>query len=188
MPKKDTNTILGFLSNGFVLLLAGSIITYFFVPALQAKFKEKQQKIDDRRECVTQFHLYANSIWQEYYVILPVDFSADLDNGAYETIINEISKIKVKRYDAYAKVQSLALAFRKNIKVKSGAEYLLEDYAIKINTISNQIRQLVKDKRDGYKYVNSERELKTIVSAVQYCVDYENQIAETLIKQASLLE
>src|SRR5687767_1466493 len=109
-PEKKTpaDKVLAYLSNGFVLLLVGSLITSVLVPYFQREYESRSRQTALRQECLTQFLLYGNSIWQEYYAILPATLLADLEKDEYLKYKNAISDIKLKRYDAYARVLALA--------------------------------------------------------------------------------
>ena len=63
---------LSILSNGFILLLLGTLITSWIVPRFQRQYEVRKQKSNLMQECLSQFQLYSNSIWQEYYAILPL--------------------------------------------------------------------------------------------------------------------
>jgi hypothetical protein len=94
--------VLGFLANGFVLLLIGSVITSFLVPRFQHDYEQRRQRIATMQECFSQFLLYGNSIWQEYYAILPLSQQREIDRTEYLQYIGKIADIKLKRYDAFA--------------------------------------------------------------------------------------
>jgi hypothetical protein len=104
--------LLSYLSHGFVLLLAGSLITSLRVPRFQRVFEQKNKELLLMQECFSQFLLYANSIWQEYYLVFPLVLQPEINQEDYIKHLQEISTIKLKRYDAFEKVQSLAIIFR----------------------------------------------------------------------------
>jgi hypothetical protein len=131
--------LMSYLSNGFVLLLVGSLITSFLVPRFQKQYETKKQKTALMQECLAQFLLYGNSIWQEYYAIFPLAHNTEIDKETYNKYIGEIGQIKLRRYDAYAKVQALAIAFRDDSHATSTVETALRAYAIHINRISTAI-------------------------------------------------
>ena len=108
-PKHALDKVLGYLSNGFVLLLLGSIITSALVPHFQREYERRARQSALMQECLSQFLVYSNSIWQEYYTILPVTLETEINKEEYVRLMNDISQIKLKRYDAYAKVQALAM-------------------------------------------------------------------------------
>ena len=139
-PKKPAEKVLAYLSNGFVLLLLGSLITSFLVPQFQRAYETRARQAALKQECLTQFLLYSNSIWQEYYSILPATLETDLDKESYLKYMNDISRIKLSRYDAYSKVQALALVFRgSDPTTLSPIESALRDYAVKVNRVSAAI-------------------------------------------------
>ncbi len=139
-PKPFLDKVPGYLSNGFVLLIVGSVITYFFVPHFQRAYEQRTQQSALMQECLSQFLAYSNSIWQEYYRILPLTLEAEIDKEEYVCLMNDISQIKLKRYDAYAKVQALAIAFRiSRDDQESTVEQALSDYALNVNSASKAI-------------------------------------------------
>ena len=141
-PKSLAEKAFGYLSNGFVLLLIGSLITAVLVPHFQRKYENRIQQSTLKKESLSQFLLYSNSIWQEYYAILPLTLQPEIDRKEYLQYMNEISQIKLKRYDAYAKVEALAVVFREGATERSPVETALGDYAIKVNAVSEAIDKL----------------------------------------------
>jgi len=136
-PKSRVEKILGYLSNGFVLLLIGAAITSGLLPHFQRKYENRKQQFILKQECLEQFLLYSNSIWQEYYAILPLTQETDLNKDEYVRYMKEIAQIKLKRYDAFAKVQALAIVFREDFNSKSSpVETSLKKYAVSLNTAS----------------------------------------------------
>jgi len=139
-PKTSVQKVFGFLSNGFILLLVGSLITSVFVPWFQRGYERRVQRSTLMQDCLTQFLLYSNSTWQEYYSILPLTLQPEISKDEYLQHINEISSIKLKRFDAYARVQALALVFRESkAKERSPVETALNDYAKSVNAVSEAI-------------------------------------------------
>lgn len=156
-PRTAAESILSYLSNGFVLLLVGSLITSALVPYFQREYESRTRRSALKQECFSQFLLYSNSIWQEYYAILPATLQTDMDKDEYVKYKNEISQIKLKRYDAYAKVLALALAFRESSTgiraflsrllsrvdavpdTASPVEAALHNYATEVNAVSEKI-------------------------------------------------
>jgi hypothetical protein len=53
---------LGYLSNGFVLLLLGSLITVGLVPHFQRAYETRIQRANLMQECLSQFLLYCRRI------------------------------------------------------------------------------------------------------------------------------
>jgi len=138
--KTVVENVLGYLSNGFVLLLVGSLITAVLVPWFQRTYESRTQQSALMKECLAQFLLYSNSIWQEYYAILPLTLQPEINKDEYLRYMNEISQIKLKRYDAYAKVQALALVFREGRGSDiSPVETALTNYAVRVNAVSEAI-------------------------------------------------
>jgi hypothetical protein len=145
-PKTLPEKVLGYLSNGFVLLVVGSLITSYFIPHFQRAYEKRTRQSSLKQECLTQFLLYTNSIWQEYYTILPLTLQTDMDKDEYVRCMNEISQIKLKRYDAYAKVQALALVFRNDGQSEtSPVEAAISLYAVNVNQVSEAIDNWLRD-------------------------------------------
>lgn len=139
-PKNSLSKILGYLSNGFVLLLLGSLITSVLVPKFQREYESRARQAAAMQECLSQFLVYSNSVQQEYYRILPVVQESEIDKEQYINVLNDISVIKLKRYDAYAKILALAIVFRgQNSSEKSIVEKELVNYAIGVNENSHNI-------------------------------------------------
>jgi histidinol phosphatase-like enzyme len=93
------------------------------------------------QNCLEQFLLYSNSIWQEYYSILPLTQRIEIDEATYLEYVNKIAQIKLKRYDAYAKVLALSVVFQNQTgtKGKSSIDAALESYAVSLNSASASI-------------------------------------------------
>ena len=145
-PKHALDKALGYLSNGFVLLVLGSIITSALVPYFQREYERRARQSALMQECFSQFLVYSNSIWQEYYRILPVTLEAEINKAEYVRLMNDISLIKLKRYDAYAKVQALAIVFRVSKDAqRSPVEQVLYNYAVSVNTASRAIDEWLSD-------------------------------------------
>jgi hypothetical protein len=140
IPKSPLEKFLGYLSNGFVLLLIGSLITSLLVPRFQRQYENRKQQVSLMQECFSQFLLYTNSLWQEYYLLFPPIHQSDINRDTYNQYIKEISEIKLKRYDAFSKVEASAIVFRKDaFKQTSNVEVALTDYAVRVNMISAEI-------------------------------------------------
>ncbi len=138
--KSFLDGLLAYLSNGFVLLLIGSLITSFLVPHFQRQYENRKQKAALIQECFSQFLHYTNSIWEEYYLVFPLIHQSEVSKEEYNQYIKEISAVKLKRYDAYARVQALAIVFRNGMSdQQSNVEIALENYAVKVNKISEAI-------------------------------------------------
>lgn len=113
-PKSAIEKLSGYLSNGFVLLIIGSVITYFLVPLFQQQYEARKQKASIMQECLSQFLLYSNSIWQEYYTIHPLALEVEINKDEYLRYMNNINQIKLKRYDLSANVEALSIVFRED--------------------------------------------------------------------------
>jgi hypothetical protein len=137
--RRIVDTVLPYLSNGFVLLIVGSIITSFLVPRFQRDYEERKQRAQLMRQCFEQFLLYSNSLWTEYYAVLPLTQRVEIDADEYLKWQKEITQVKLKRYDAYARVQAQALSFRGSNESTSDVEKALGDYAVTVNAVSKEI-------------------------------------------------
>ncbi|MBI3369949.1 MAG: hypothetical protein HY021_16285 [Burkholderiales bacterium] len=141
LPKTPLARLLGYLSNGFVLLLVGSLITSVLVPYFQRNYDSRTKQTALMQDCLAQFLLYSNSLWQEYYAVLPLTQKVEIDEAVYLQYLDKIAEIKLKRYDAYAKVQALQVVFQD--KAAAGATtpmgQALRQYAIDLNTVSSAI-------------------------------------------------
>jgi hypothetical protein len=143
-PASSVEKLLSYLSNGFVLLLVGSLITSILVPRFQQRYEKKTQKTALMQECLAQFLLYGNSTWQEFYTILPLVHNTEIDTETYDKYIGEISQIKLRRYDAFAKVEALAITFRTD-EHESPVEKALYEYAVRVNSNSTAINNWLRN-------------------------------------------
>jgi hypothetical protein len=82
-PKGRLAKALDYLSNGFVLLIVGSLITSFLVPRFQRAGEARRQRAALMQEALEQFLLYSNSIWQEFYATLPLALEAEIAKEQY---------------------------------------------------------------------------------------------------------
>ena len=137
--------VLGHLSNGFVLLLVGSLITSWLVPQFQRTYDARKQRIVLMQDCLGQFLLYGNTLWQEYYAILPLTQQVEIDQATYLTYLGKIADIKLKRYDSYAKVRALAVVFEAGSAGALPIVAALEQYAIDLNAASAMIDKWLRD-------------------------------------------
>lgn len=145
-PRSFLDKILGYLSNGFVLLVLGSLITSALVPHFQREYEQRMKQAALKQECLNEFLVYSNSIWQEFYRILPLTLESEIGKVEYVRVVNDISVIKLKRYDAFAKVQALAIVFRaSNEETKSNIEEDLNKYALSVNNASQVIDKWLSD-------------------------------------------
>ena len=146
--KSKIEMVFAYLSNGFVLLLIGSLIGSVLVPHFQRIYESRRQQAVLMQDCLGQFLLYSNSIWQEYYAILPLTQHTDIDKDEYLKYVQELANIKLKRYDAYAKVQALSVVFKENRTDKDNStsiETTLKNHAIRLNIASTAIDKWLKD-------------------------------------------
>ena len=133
--------LLTYLSNGFVLLLVGSLITSVLVPSFQRRYESRKQQVALMQDCLAQFLTYSNSLWQEYYAVLPLTQVVEIDQATYLQYVSKVAEIKLKRYDAFAKVVALSVVFRKDSDSPAGSpiDTALRDYAVSLNTASASI-------------------------------------------------
>lgn len=140
-PKGRLAQVFDFLSNGFVLLLVGSLITSVLVPDFQRRYDNRKQQVALMQDCLAQFLLYSNTLWQEYYAVLPLTQRVEIDEAAYLQYVGRIAEIKLRRYDAYAKVVALSVVFQDDGAAAGTptVEKALKDYAIRLNIVSASI-------------------------------------------------
>lgn len=141
-PKTRLAQALAYLSNGFVLLLVGSLITSVLVPDFQRRYESRKQQVALMQDCLAQFLLYSNSLWQEYYSVLSLTQKVEIDEATYLQYVSKIAEIKLKRYDAYAKVLALSVVFQDKDRNKGVAkatpsvDTALKSYAVGLNNAS----------------------------------------------------
>jgi hypothetical protein len=100
------------------------------------------QNLNLKKETFAQFLLYTNSIWKEYYLMFPLVHESKIDKDKYNHYLNEISKVKLERYNAYSKIRGVAISFRDGNSTKiSDVEKDIENYAIDLNQTSEMIDQ-----------------------------------------------
>lgn len=138
-PKGRFALLLTYLSNGFVLLLVGSLITSVLVPNFQRRYEGRKQQVALMQDCLAQFLLYSNSLWQEHYAVLPLTQVVEIDQATYLRYVSKIAEIKLKRYDAFAKVVALSVVFRDDSVAASPIDTALRNYAVSLNTASASI-------------------------------------------------
>lgn len=140
-PKTRLARALAYLSNGFVLLLVGSLITSVLVPDFQRRYENRRQQVALMQDCLAQFLLYSNSLWQEYYAVLPLTQRVEIDEATYLQYVGKIAEIKLKRYDAYAKVLALSVVFQDKAEATAAPsiDTALKSYAVSLNSASASI-------------------------------------------------
>jgi hypothetical protein len=128
-------------NNGFVLLLVGSLITSIVVPGFQQRYENRKQQVALMQDCLAQFLLYSNSLWQEYYSVLPLTQRVEIDEATYLHYVNKLAEIKLKRYDAYAKVLALSVVFQDQTEktTASSIDTAIRSYALSLNSASASI-------------------------------------------------
>ena len=90
-PKHALDRPFGYLSNGFLLLLLGTLITSALVPHFQREYEQRIKQSELMKECLSQFLVYVNSIWQEYFLILPVALEPEINKEEYVRLMSEIA-------------------------------------------------------------------------------------------------
>jgi hypothetical protein len=139
--KTFTDKLLGVLSNGFILLVVGSIVTYFLVPHFQRQYEDRKQQVALMRDCLTEFLLYTNSIWEEYHTLIPLVEVSNLNRSEYNAYLKNLSDVRLKRYNAFARVEALTTAFRElGSQEESDVEKAVTDYAGQSQEISKEMR------------------------------------------------
>jgi hypothetical protein len=140
-PKSRLARVLDLLSNGFVLLLVGSLITSVLVPDFQRRYDNRKQQVALMQDCLAQFLLYSNTLWQEYYAVLPLTQRVEIGEDVYLQYVGRITEIKLRRYDAYARVVALSVVFQDDAPAAGTptVEQALKDYAIRLNIVSASI-------------------------------------------------
>lgn len=139
-PKSRIESFLGLLSNGFVLLLIGSVLTSVIVPEYQKRVERRTQRIAQMKECLGQFLLYTNTLWQEHYAVLPLTQAREIDRETYLANVAKVAEIKLKRYDAYERIQALSVVFQnQDGKPDLSISQAIEQYQIEVNNASSSI-------------------------------------------------
>lgn len=144
------NGALAVLSNGFVLLIMGSLITAFLVPMYQQHTGARQTQLKLMEEAHRDFLQYENSIWEEYYAIFPLLHERSISKETYIEYTRELTDLKLGRYRLYATLRSLAVAFEPatadlggDKPARSEVERAVENYAVRINSLSAKIAEFV---------------------------------------------
>ncbi len=152
-------------SNGLVLLLVGALLTGLLIPKMQQEFEYRKNRIELMRNCYEQFLQYTNTIWQEFFYYLPIINEDNITKEKLTKYKKDITDIKLKRYEAYAKIQSLAIAFRENTKNvidrddTTVIEEKIEECEGQMTEISEELDQWLNDRICFYK--NKECSLAT---------------------------
>jgi hypothetical protein len=71
--------------------------------------------------------------------VLPLTQRVEIDAGEYLKWQQGITQIKLKRYDAFARVQAQALAFRGRGDAESEVEKAIGQFAVHVNGVSTEI-------------------------------------------------
>ncbi len=138
--KNNIEKVISYLSNGFVLLIIGTVITSILVPIYQNRQHTAAHNLSLKKETFSQFLLYTNSIWKEYYLMFPLVHESKIDKEKYNHYLNQISKVKLERYNAYSKIRGVAISFRDYESTKiSDVEKQIKKYAIELNRTSEMI-------------------------------------------------
>jgi hypothetical protein len=136
--KSTAEKWLGFLANGFVLLLVGSLITSFLVPHFQHEYDRRKQRLATMQECFSQFRLYTESVWQEYFLIIPLSQKTEITGPEYLQYVDKIKDIKLRRLDAYTQAEALAVVFRVDQEDRN-FDGALARYAVRVNLASAEV-------------------------------------------------
>lgn len=138
--KSGISKILDVLSNGFIILVVGSLISLVLVPHFQQKVEDRKQQRDLQSQALSQFMLFSNSIWREYYYILPFTQKSRITQEEYDKYLGDMAAIKIQRYDALAKLRASMLAFPQPSKPSEpNVTKMVENYAVALNDLSTQI-------------------------------------------------
>lgn len=114
--KTVIDNILSVLSSGFVLLLLGSGISSLLVPIIQQGAEQRKERSTHLQELFEQFNLYSNTIYEEYLAIYPLAVQERLSEEDYNNYTQKIFNLKLKRANAYAKIQTLVVIVDKNME------------------------------------------------------------------------
>lgn len=114
--KSVINNVFSFLSSGFVLLLVGSGISSLLVPMIQQGAEQRKERASHLQELFEQFNLYSNTIYEEYLAIYPLAVQERLSEEDYNNYTQKIFNLKLKRANAYAKIQTLVVIVDKNME------------------------------------------------------------------------
>ncbi len=138
--KSNTEKLLGILSNSFILLLLGTLLSSVLIPYFQKKQEKRKQQLSLMQECFSQFLQFSNSIWQEYYTMKTIEWEDGISKETFLLQQKERNRILLQRYDSYAKVQSLAVAFRpEGSKTESTQEKAIRQYAVEVTNVSDRM-------------------------------------------------
>lgn len=111
VPKSRMERLLGYLSNGFVLLLLGSVITSVLVPWFQRGIERRKEQVALVQECLSHFFVYSNSLRLEMNTLVPLTQKSHIDEQTYLHHLQQIATLQQKRSDAIAKARALAAVF-----------------------------------------------------------------------------
>ncbi len=200
-PTGYFDKFLKFMSSGFILLLIGSLITSILVPKFQRKYERNKQRTALMQECFSQFLLYGNSAWREYYSIFPLIHDFEISKEKYIKQLDKISSIKLERYDAFAQIEAISIIYRgSDEQQKSEVENRLHIYAVKVNQISAMIDTWLRNLYcapnkclsrvdatidSSFNAVDSFNEIKRAMFDLQ---SYESQVSSLMVKHFKSLE
>lgn len=110
-PKSRVEKLFGYLSNGFVLLLFGSVITSVLVPEFQRRVEHRKEQVALVQECLSHFFVYSNSLRLELSTLVPLTQKGGIDEKTYLHHLQQIATLQQKRSDAIARARALAAVF-----------------------------------------------------------------------------
>jgi hypothetical protein len=93
--------MLGVISNGFVLLIAGSIITSCLVPHFQKETEKRTERALAIQDCFTQFLQYSLSRYEEMMAVSSLGRTSAIEGAEYDSYMQKLSEIRLKRYVAW---------------------------------------------------------------------------------------
>jgi len=137
-PPRKLDGILAVASNGFVLLILGALITSCLVPSFQKASAARAKRAAAIQDCLNQFHQYALSPYEEMTAVAPLAETSSIDKQEYDGYMKKLGEIRLKRYSSYAKLQSIAIAFRHDSD-ESDVEKQLRQYAVSVQQYSERI-------------------------------------------------
>ncbi len=160
--KSVIDNILNFLSSGFFLLLLGSGITSLLVPVIQQGAEQRKERSSHLQELFEQFNLYSNTIYEEYLAIYPLAVQERLSKEDHSNYTQKIFNLKLKRANAYAKIQTLVVIVDKKMeetdheqisnKTEKEQNYnennlasAIDHYRLKLEGTSNEITQFINE-------------------------------------------
>jgi hypothetical protein len=128
-----------FLNSGIGLLLITTIATSIIVPLYQKWLDNRKKRAAASAQLMSQFLTYANTPWEEYHIIVPLEINPRIERSQYETMLSAILAVKLKRYNAYASIQAVTVTLAAETKALRTLPGSMEAFAVKVNRISDVI-------------------------------------------------